>query len=72
MRNTNTRPVLKGSIVRYQGGWMKVNARFKHSVNLTTVWGYKTKYKGIPLHEVYEDGAAQYEAWTQSESYQCM
>lgn len=68
----NKRPVLKGSIVRYKDGWMKVSALFKDSVNLTTVWGYKPKYKGIPLSEVYEDGDAQYTAWTKSETYMCM
>lgn len=69
-------PVVKGSVVRYKGGWMVVTAAFKNHVNLGPRWGGRGKFSGIivkiPRSEVFEDGDAQYDSWTRSESYQCM
>lgn len=71
-------PITRGCIVRYQDGWRRVTAVFpgKGTCNIGPVWGGRGRFsgikKGIPLSEVYEDGAAQWTAFEQSETYRCM
>jgi hypothetical protein len=67
-----TRPIVKGSIVRYKDGWVKVTRLTSKTVNLGAIFGGKIYHKGIPLSEVYEDEAEWYNHWTQSETYKCM
>jgi hypothetical protein len=71
-------PITKGCIVHYKDGWRKVTAVFlkKGTCNIGPVFGGGSRFsgikKGIPLNEVYEDEAAWFQEWTQSESYKCM
>jgi len=69
---TTPNPIVKGSIVKYQDGWMEVTAKFKNTVNLGHIFYGKTKLKGIPLTEVKEDREAWYEVWSKSETYMSM
>jgi hypothetical protein len=64
-------PVVKGSIVKFENGWMEVTAAFKDTVNLGSIHSGKTRLKKIPRSQVYEDGDARWEAYTKSESYLC-
>lgn len=76
MNNKSNKPVVKGSVVHYKTGWMRVTAAFKNHVNLGPVWGGRGRNSGIitgiPRSEVYEDGDAQYDHWTRSEQYASM
>lgn len=74
MKNTKNAPVeiTRGMTVSYNGGWYRVKAAFKNTVNLCGVWGGKTTEKGIAKSEVKEDHEAFYKSWSQSESYMCM
>lgn len=69
---TAPNPIVKGSIVKYQDGWMEVTAKFKNHVNLGGIFQGKTRIKKVPLSEVKEDRDAWYEQWSKSETYQCM
>ena len=62
----------KGTVVRYKDGWMEVRAVFKDTVNLGSIFGSKTKYKGVPKSEVKPDYEAWLNVWTKSETYQSM
>lgn len=67
-----SRPVIKGSVVRYKDGWMRVRAAFKDTVNLGSIFGSKTIHKSVPRSEVYEDEGEWYRHWQESETYQSM
>lgn len=67
-----TKPIVKGSIVKYNGGHYRVTAKTKETVNLGQIFGSHIYYKRIPLTEVMEDEDVWHEAWTKSESYQSM
>jgi hypothetical protein len=62
----------KGTVVRYKDGWMEVRAVFKNTVNLGSIFGSKTKIKGVPKSDVKPDYEAWHEAWTKSETYASM
>lgn len=66
------KPITKGTIVRYQDGWMEVTTKFKNHVNLGHIFYGKTKIKKVPLSEIKEDYDGWWEVWSQSETYKCM
>lgn len=68
----SNRPIVKGSIVKYKDGWVRVTAKYATCVNLGAVFGGKVYHKRVPLAEVVEDEANWYEAWTKSETYMSM
>jgi hypothetical protein len=61
-----------GSVVRYKTGWVRITRLNSKWCNLGAVWGSRIYEKKVPLTEIFEDEAAWYERWTQSESYRCM
>jgi hypothetical protein len=63
--------IIKGSIVLYNGGWYRVRAAFKDTLNLGNVFGSKTLFK-VNRVDVKEDEDAWYKKWHESESYKCM
>jgi len=68
----NTKEIVKGSIVKYNDGWMRVRAIYKTTVNLGSIFGSKTTIKQVPIEQVKEDYDAWSKAWQQSETYQSM
>jgi hypothetical protein len=74
LTDKNGKRLEKGTVVHYKDGWMEVRAVFagKRTVNLGPIFHSKTKIKGVSVDEVYSDKDTWYEAWSQSESYQCM
>lgn len=69
----NTKPIVKGSIVKYKDGHYKVTAVFGMThVNLAGVFSGKIHHKRISLGQMVEDEKAWYDEWTKSESYKCM
>lgn len=72
MINFQENPVVKGSVVKYQDGWVRVTARFKHTVNLGGIFNGKIYHKHVPLGEVFEDHDAWYKNWQESETYKSM
>ncbi len=68
--------IVKGSVVHYKEGWMRVTAVFKDHVNLGPIFGGRGRFSGIikniPLSEVYEDHNNWYAYWQTTEQYQCM
>lgn len=70
--------ITKGTVVRYKNealgidGWLEVKAKFKNTVNLGSIFGSKTRFKGIPIADVKPDYDAWYESWSKSEAYQSM
>ena len=61
-----------GSVVRYKTGWVRITRLNSKWCNLGAIWGGKVYEKKIPLTEIFEDEAAWYKRWTESESYRCM
>jgi hypothetical protein len=68
------KPIVKGSVVKYQDGHMRVTAVFPNrgTCNLGTIFGSKVQLKGVRLNDVTEDEEAWYAAWTKSETYLSM
>lgn len=63
-----------GSIVSIKGesGYYKVTNYRGGKVNLGAIFGKSIYYKGVPVENVYENGDAFYDRWSQSETYMCM
>jgi hypothetical protein len=72
LSNMATKPVQKGSVVRYKDGWVRVTAKYKHTVNLGGIFNGKIYHKNVPIGEVFEDHDAWYANWQQSETYMSM
>ena len=64
----------KGSIVKYNDGYVRVTAYFPKSkkVNLGGIFNGKIYHKGVPTYKVEEAYEEWYEKWSQSETYRCM
>lgn len=68
-----SKPVVKGSTVRYQDGYYCVSSITKATCNLTGVFHrHRVIHKRVPLREVYEAHDEWYEKWAQSETYMSM
>ena len=63
-----------GSIVSIKGesGYYKVTSYRGSKVNLGSIFGRSIYHKGVPVENVYENGDAFYDRWSQSETYMCM
>jgi hypothetical protein len=63
-----------GSIVSIKGesGYYKVTNYRGGKVNLGSIFGRSIYHKGVPVENVYENGDAFYDRWSQSETYMCM
>lgn len=64
--------VIKGDIVKYKDGWMRVMSVFKDTVNLTGVFGSKPTVKNVSKSEVTPDYDNWVKNWEKSETYKCM
>lgn len=70
---SSEKEIKKGSTVKYNGGFYRVSACFKNTVNLSYIWNSKhVYYKGVPKSEVVEAYQEHMDAWSKSESYRCM
>lgn len=74
LTDKNGNIIRKGSVVCFQGGHQRVQSICvgKQTVNLTGVYAGRIYHKGVSIDDIYEDGDAQWEAFTQSETYMCM
>lgn len=63
---------LKGSIVKYMGGFYRVTSHRGQKVNLAGVFVGRIFYKGISEFDVAEAFNEFYDNWSKSESYMCM
>jgi hypothetical protein len=63
-----------GSIVSIKGesGYYKVTSYRGGKVNLGSIFGRSIYHKGVLIENVYENGDAFYDRWSQSETYMCM
>jgi hypothetical protein len=63
-----------GSIVSIKGesGYYKVTSYRGGKVNLGSIFGRSIYHKGVSVENVYENGDAFYDRWSQSETYMCM
>ena len=63
-----------GLIVSIKGesGYYKVTNHRGGKVNLGSIFGRSIYHKGVPVENVYENGDAFYDRWSQSETYMCM
>ncbi len=69
----NEKPeIVKGTVVRYKDGYLRVTARFNKTVNLGGIFSNVTCAKGVPIAEVTEAYDEWYAKWQQSETYKCM
>ena len=64
--------IVKGSIVKYNGGYYRVSARYAHTVNLTGVFTSFIHHRKLPVELVVEAHDEWYEQWTKSETYMSM
>lgn len=64
--------IVKGDVVHYKDGWMRVTAVFKNTVNLGGIFSSKTSIKKVPLSEVFEDYDNWHAVWEKSETYASM
>lgn len=69
-----TKPIVKGSTVKYQGKFYKVTAIFARlgTANLGQIFGSHIYHKGAPIADMVEAHDEWYGHWRQSETYQCM
>jgi hypothetical protein len=67
-----TKPIEKGSVVKYADGYYRVTARFKETVNLGAIFGGHIHHKKVSVFKCEEAHDEWYEKWTQSETYQSM
>jgi hypothetical protein len=67
-----TTPLVKGSIVKYQNGFMEVRAVFKNTVNLGPIFYSRTTVKGVARELVVPAYDEWHEYWSKSEAYQSM
>ena len=73
MNNQNkAAEIVKGMVVKYEGGNYRVTCVKGGKVNLGSIFGKHIYHKGIPVEQVKNDEAAWYKRWQQSESYRCM
>jgi hypothetical protein len=75
LTDRNGKEIRRGTVVRYKSGWVQVSAVSvgKRTVNLAYVWDIsKIYHKGVSVDEIFEDGDAQYEQFSKSETYMCM
>ena len=73
MNNQNkAAEIVKGMVVKYEGGNYRVTCVKGGKVNLGSIFGKHIYHKGIPVELVKNDEAAWYKRWQQSESYRCM
>lgn len=56
----------------FDGGWYRVTAVTKNTVNLGAVWGGRIYHKRVDITKCQEDEAAWYENWRKTDHYQCM
>ncbi len=66
------KPIVKGSVVKYKDGYVRVTARFKDTVNLGGIFNDRIYHKRVPINEVREAYDEWYAQWQQSETYQSM
>ena len=71
-QNNKVAEIVKGMIVKYNGGNYRVTCVKGGKVNLGAIFGKHIYHKGIPVELVHDDEGAWYERWTQSETYMCM
>jgi hypothetical protein len=70
--------IQSGMVVSYvdpangRSGWYRVRKATKNTVNLGSIFGKTLYHKAVPKHLVYEDEAAWYKSWSQSETYMSM
>lgn len=64
--------IVKGTIVEYDGGFMRVSRVTKNTVNLKAVFGKHVYHVGLDKSKVVEAEEAFYKSWRNSESYQSM
>ena len=68
------KPIVKGSIVKYQDGNYIVKSLFKNGTcTLAQIFNPDHIYhRKVPVNQCVEDYEAWYQSWTESESYRCM
>lgn len=66
------KPIVKGSIVKFQEGWYRVSHVGAGRCNLRGIFNGIMYHKHISLGAVVEDEAAWFEKWSKSETYQSM
>lgn len=69
---SETKEIVQGSTVAYNGGYYRVSARFKKTVNLARIFEGSILHKSIPVSEVKEAYDDWSDVWSKSESYRCM
>lgn len=70
----NNKEITKGSVVRYQDGWQKVTAVANAKLGLLNLGGTfsgRVNHQRVPVTDVYEDEAAWWKNYQQSETYMC-
>lgn len=70
-----SKPIVKGSVVKYKDGHYRVTALFEVAgkCNLGTIFGrVLPNLKRVDLKDCVEDEEVWYDAWTKSETYQSM
>ena len=72
IRDNKGQIIKVGSIVRYKTGWVRITRLNSKWCNLGAIWGGSVYEKRVPLSEIFEDEAAWYERWTQSDHYRQM
>ena len=61
-----------GTVVKHKTGWVRITRLNSKWCNLGAIWGGRVYEKKVPFNEIYEDEAAWYEAWTQTDHYRQM
>jgi len=69
--------IVKGSTVffkslRHGGGYYRVSARFKKTVNLAGIFSSYIHFRKVSIEDVREARDEWYAKWQESEAYKCM
>jgi hypothetical protein len=74
LTDNNGKSIVKGTIVHYEEGWVRVYSVSvgKQTVNVGGIFSGRITKKQVPLGHIFEDEAAWYANWQQSESYKSM
>ena len=69
---SSMKPIVKGSTVKYKGGYYRVTRKTRHTFNLGAMFTSHVYHQRVPHAEVVEAYDEWYAKWSASETYKSM
>ena len=67
-----SKEIVKGSVVKFEGGFYRVTSARGSKVNLGAIFGGRIYHKGVAVTAVCEAHDEWYAYWQQTDAYRCM